>query len=104
MAAGTDGAYVPAGGRVERARGVTDGSGNVTFTWPPGAFSSPPVVAIGLQGAAGFRAYTITANSATSTTVNVVGAPIVSLLGIQVLAAAVPASGITVHAIATAAP
>ena len=104
MAEGTDGAYAPPGGRVERAPGVTDGSGNVTFTWPPGAFSAPPVVTVTVEAASGFRSFGITANSAASTTVNVLGAPIVSLLGIQILAAAVPASGITVHAHATAAP
>ena len=104
MAEGTDGAYAPPGGRVERAQGVTDGSGNVTFTWPPGAFSAPPVVTVAIQAGSGFRSVTVTANSSASTTVNVVGAPVVSLLGIQILAAAVPASGITVHAHATAAP
>lgn len=104
MAEGTDGAYAPAGGRVERARGVTDGAGNVTFTWPSGAFAGPPVVALGIQAAAGFRSWSITANTAASTTVHVLGAPIVSLLGINILAAAVPASGITVHAVATEAP
>ncbi|MDX3345882.1 hypothetical protein PV387_03385 [Streptomyces sp. ME02-6987-2C] len=77
---------------------MTDGSGNVVFTWPAGAFTAPPAVTIALQGASGFRSSTITANSAASTTVNVLGAPVVSLLGIQILAASVPASGVTVHA------
>lgn len=104
MAEGTDGAYAPAGGRVERARGVTDGAGNVTFTWPAGAFSAPPVVTIGLQGAAGFRVHAITANTAAATTVNVQVSTGVTLLGIGVLAVGGPASGVTVHAIATAAP
>lgn len=104
MAEGTDGAYAPAGGRVERARGVTDGSGNVTLAWPAGAFTAPPVVTVGIQAASGFRSWSITANTAASTTVQVLGAPVVSLLGINILAAAVPASGITVHAVATAAP
>lgn len=100
----TDARHAPAPPHVERAKGVTDGSGNVTFNWPAGAFTQAPTVAIGVQGASGFRAYTITANSATATTVNVLGAPVVSLLGIQILAAAIPAPGLTVHAIATDAP
>lgn len=100
----TGGDYTLPGPRVERAVGVTDGSGNVTLVWPAGAFTAPPTVTVALQGAAGFRSHTITANSATSTTVTVVGAPVVSLLGIQILAASVPASGVTVHAHAVEAP
>ncbi len=88
--------------RIERATAVTDGSGNAVFTWPAGAFSAPPVVTVAVQGAVGFRSHTITANSAASTTVNILGAPIVSLLGIQILAASVPAPGVTVHAHAVA--
>jgi len=98
----TRGHYTPISGRVERATGVTDGAGNVTVTWPVGTFSVPPVVTVALQGAAGFRSSTVTANSATATTVNVLGAPVVSLLGINVLAASVAAAGITVHVHATA--
>lgn len=104
MAEGTDGAYIPATGRVVSARGVTDVAGNVTFSWPAGTFTVPPVVTATLEAAAGFRSWSVTANTATSTTVHVLGAPIVTLLGIQILAAAVPASGITVHVTATAAP
>lgn len=100
----TRGHYTPMGGRVESARGVTDGSGNVTFTWPVGAFTAPPVVTVGLQAAAGFRVHAITANSATSTTVNVQVSTGVTLLGIGVLAVGGPAAGVTVHAHATAAP
>lgn len=100
----TDGGYAPPAPRVERATGVTDANGNVTVNWPAGAFSAPPVVTVAVQGAVGFRSHTITANSATSTTVTVVGAPVVSLLGIQILAASVPASGVTVHAHAVEAP
>ncbi|MFC8882987.1 hypothetical protein ACFT54_10225 [Streptomyces cinereoruber] len=98
----TSGEYRPTSGRVERATGVTDANGNVTFAWPAGTFSVPPVVTVALQGATGFRSHTITANSATATTVNVVGAPVVSLLGIQILAAATPAPSITVHVHAAA--
>ncbi|WP_309317389.1 hypothetical protein [Streptomyces salinarius] len=98
----TRGHYTPVSGRVERATGVTDASGNAVFNWPAGVFSAPPVVTVALQGPAGFRSHTVTANSATATTVNVQGSPVVSLLGIQILAAATPAAGITVHVHATA--
>lgn len=99
----TNGGYaLGPGPRVERASGVTDGSGNVIFNWPPGAFSAPPVVTVTLQGPVGFRSHTITANSATSTTVHVLGAPVVTLLGIQILAASIPAAGVMVHAHAVA--
>lgn len=99
----TEGAYVRPSPRIERATGVTDGSGNVVFTWPAGAFSVPPVVTIGLQGTGVMRSHAITANSATSTTVNVLAAAGVTLLGIGVLAVGAPAAGVTVHAHATAA-
>ena len=65
---------------------MTDGSGNVTFAWPAGAFSAPPVVTIGVQGASAFRSHSITANTASSTTVNVLASAGVTLLGIGVLA------------------
>ena len=98
----TRGSYTPTTGRVERAMGVTDSSGNVTFTWPAGAFSTPPVVTMALQAGAGFYSHRITANAAGSTTVNVLAAAGVTLLGIGVLAAGVAAAGVTVHATATA--
>ncbi|MEH0402853.1 hypothetical protein ACFY7V_03440 [[Kitasatospora] papulosa] len=98
----TRGHYTPISGRVERATGTTDAAGNVTVTWPAGTFSVAPVVTVALQGAAGFRSFTVTANSATATTVNVLGAPVVSLLGVNILAASVAAPGITVHVHATA--
>ncbi|MFF3654867.1 hypothetical protein [Streptomyces olivochromogenes] len=94
----TRGNYTPTSGRVERATGVTDGSGNVTFTWPAGAFATPPVVTIGLQAPAGFYSHRITANAAGATTVNVLMAAGITLLGIGVLAAGAAASGVTVHA------
>ncbi|GAA2946013.1 MULTISPECIES: hypothetical protein [Streptomyces] len=93
----TRGHYTPIAGRVERARGVTDASGNVTFTWPVGAFTVPPVVTVALQGATGFRVHSITANSAATTTVNVQASTGVTLLGIGVLAVGAAASGVTVH-------
>lgn len=98
----TTGDYRPPSLQTARATGVTDGAGNVTFNWPAGMFTVPPVVTVALQGAAGFRSSAITANSPTATTVNVLGAPVVSLLGINILAASVAAVGITVHVHATA--
>lgn len=98
----TRGAYNPPTPRVERATGVTDANGNVTFTWPAGAFSAPPVVTVGVAGASAFRAHSITANTAASTTVNVLVAAGVTVLGIGVLAAGAPAPGVTVHAHAVA--
>ncbi|MGW2766246.1 hypothetical protein [Streptomyces sp. NPDC001275] len=99
----TEGAYTPLTPRVERATGVTDGSGNVTFTWPVAAFSAPPVVTLTVQGGDGFRSVRISANSATATTAQVLVAAGVTLLGIGVLAVGAPASGVTVHAHAVAA-
>ncbi|PKA32834.1 hypothetical protein SM8_032215 [Streptomyces sp. SM8] len=89
---------------MERARGVTDSAGNVTFAWPVGAFTAPPVVTIGVQAGAGFRSHAITASSATATTVNVQVSAGVTLLGIGVLAVGAAAAGVTVHAQAVAAP
>ncbi|MGV9913406.1 hypothetical protein [Streptomyces tendae] len=99
---GTDGSYVRPSPRIERATGVTDGAGNVTFTWPAGAFAAPPVVTIGLQGGNAFRSHAITTNTATSTTVNVLVSAGVTLLGIGVLAVGAAAAGVTVHAHAVA--
>ncbi|WP_230984522.1 hypothetical protein [Microbispora oryzae] len=73
----------------------------MTFAWSP-AFTAAPVVAVGVQGAAGFRSATITANSPSSTTVRVLAAASVTVLGIGVLAAGVPTSGVTVHLVAVA--
>lgn len=98
----TRGAYQAPGTRVERATGTTDGSGNVTFTWPAGAFTVPPVVTLGMEGSAGFRAARITANTAAATTVNVLQAAGVTVLGIGVLAAGVVAPGVLVHVHAVA--
>ena len=95
--------YDPPTPHVERATGVTDGSGNVTFAWPAGAFTAPPVVTVGIAGASVFRSHSITANSAASTTVNVLASAGVTLLGIGVLAVGAPASGVVVHAHAFAA-
>lgn len=98
----TRGSYTPISGRVERATGVTDANGNVTFNWPAGTFAVPPVVTVGLQAAGAFRSHAITANSATATTVNVLASAGITLLGIGVLAIGAPAAGVTVHVHATA--
>ncbi|MEU6628465.1 hypothetical protein ABZ905_09235 [Streptomyces parvus] len=74
----------------------------MTFTWPAGAFTAPPIVTVVLQGAVGFRVHSITANSATTMTVNVQASTGVTLLGIGVLAVGGPAAGVTVHAHAAA--
>lgn len=98
----TAGDYEAPQRRQERATVVTDGSGNAVFAWPAGAFAAPPVVTVGLQGSAAFRSHTITANTATSTTVNVLASAGITLLGIGVLAVGTPAAGVTVHAHAVA--
>lgn len=82
---------------------MTDGSGNVTFPWPDGAFTAPPVVTVSVQGGDGFRSARISVNTAASTTFTVLAAAGVTLLGIGVLAAGAPAAGGTVYAHATAA-
>ncbi|MFJ3249063.1 hypothetical protein [Streptomyces sp. NPDC086782] len=99
----TAGSYVTPRPRVERATGVTDGSGNVVFTWPAGAFSAPPVVTVSVQGGDAFRSARIASNSATQTTASVLAAAGVTLLGLGVLAVGAPAAGVTVHAHAVAA-
>lgn len=91
------------GPRVERARAVTDADGNAVFTWPVGAFTAPPVVGVEVEAGPGFRSARIVANTAASTTVSVLAAAGVTLLGIGVLAAGQPAVGVTVHAVAVAA-
>lgn len=98
----TRGAYQAPAPHVERATATTDGNGNATFTWPAGAFTAPPVVTIGIQGSTAFRSHTITANTAAATTVNVLVAAGVTLLGVGVLAVGSPAAGVTVHAEAVA--
>ncbi|MGY3199710.1 hypothetical protein [Streptomyces sp. TE5632] len=99
---GTAGDYEAPQRREERATAVTDGNGNAVFNWPVGAFSAPPVVTVGLQAGSAFRSHSIAANSATSTTVNVLAAAGVTLLGIGVLAVGAPAAGVTVHVQAVA--
>jgi hypothetical protein len=98
----TSGDYTAPTPRVERQTATTDGSGNAVFAWPAGAFSAPPVVTVGIQGSTAFRSHTITANSATSTTVNVLASAGVTVLGVGVLAVGTPAAGVVVHAHAVA--
>jgi hypothetical protein len=84
--------------------GVTDGSGNVVFTFPVSLFAVAPVCAIGIQTAlTGTTGARITAISAASCTINVRRSPAVTILGISVLKVPVNASGVTVHAIFTVA-
>ena len=83
-------------------RAVTDADGNAVFTWPPGAFTGPPVVTLGVEAGGGFHSARITANGTGTTTVNVLRASGVTLLGVGVLAVGAPAAGVTVHAAATA--
>jgi hypothetical protein len=82
---------------------VTDANGVATFTWPAGAFVVPPVVTVAMEAGAGFRSARIASNTAGQTTVHVLQASGVTLLGIGVLAAGTNAAGVTVHATATAA-
>ncbi|MEV8208727.1 hypothetical protein AB0P40_26470 [Streptomyces sp. NPDC079189] len=82
--------------RVGRAAGVTNGSGDVVFTWLP-PFAAPPVISATVQAGAGFRSVRIAANSAASTTVHVDVSAGVTLLGIGVLAVGAAAPGVTVH-------
>ncbi len=96
----TGGEYTRPAPRAERARGVTNGSGDVTFNWPAGAFTGPPVVTLAVEAGAGFRSARIAANTANSTTINVQQSASVTVLGLGVLAVGTAASGVTVHCIA----
>lgn len=98
----TGGDYEAPPRQQEHRTAVTNGSGNAVVTWPAGVFAAAPVVTIAVQAGAGFYSARVAANSATSTTVHVVQAAGVTLLGIGVLAAGVAASGVTVHVTATA--
>lgn len=96
---GTDGSHLPPGGPVcEVATGTTGGDGRVTFNWPAGRFTGPPVVTLGLQAGAGFRSARIVSNTAAATVVEVLVSAGVTLLGIGVLAVGAVAPGVTVHA------
>jgi hypothetical protein len=83
--------------------GVTDVSGNVTFTFPT-PFASVPVVAHSLQTTLDDTTECkVTSVSATSVTYNARRSPAVTLLGISILSAPQAAVGVTVNVIATVA-
>lgn len=85
------------GRRIFGGTGVTDASGNVTFTFTP-PFAVAPVVTNAVQTAlTDATECRITALSASSVTFNARRAPSVVLLGISVLQVPVPAAGVTVH-------
>ncbi|WP_433341731.1 hypothetical protein [Streptomyces sp. CA-253872] len=85
---------------MSRATAVTNGSGQAVVAWEP-PFAAAPVVSVAVQaGGGGFRSVRVTSNSPASTTVQAEGAAVVELLGISLLAAALPAAGVTVHLIA----
>ncbi|MEU0947640.1 hypothetical protein ABZ379_33810 [Streptomyces canus] len=99
----THGGYTPTSGGVERATGVTDSNGRVTFTWPAGTFTVPPVVTHAIEAASvGVRTARIISNTAAATTFEVLVTTGVTVLGISVLGPGVPAQGLTVHAHAAA--
>lgn len=86
--------------RVFAAKGTTDGSGNVTFTFTP-PFATVPVVTNAVETATTDGTETrITAISASSVTFNARRSPAVTVLGISVLSAPQPAVGFVVHAVA----
>lgn len=88
------------GPRIERTTVTTDNAGQAVVTWNP-PFTAPPIVSLAVQAVGGFRSVRLTANTTDSTTVQADGAAVVELLGISLLAAALPAAGITVHLTAT---
>jgi hypothetical protein len=98
----TAGDYEAPQRREERATAVTGANGVATFTWPAGAFAAPPVVTVAVDAGDGFRSARIASNTAAQTTVHVLAASGVTLLGIGVLAVGANAPGVTVHAHAVA--
>lgn len=84
--------------------GVTDANGFVTIAIPAGRLAATPVATIACQsGNTALVDARITNLSATSITVNVQQASAITVVGLQVLAAKVPAVGVTVHVLARAA-
>lgn len=98
-----DGSTRTVGGvrRVFSAAGVTDASGNVTFTFVP-AFAATPVVEgqVGPSGDTALVECRLTAVSTASATFNVRRSPSVVILGISVLQVPANAPGVTVQCIA----
>jgi hypothetical protein len=89
---------------VQAVEGITDANGNVSLTWPQ-AFSASPVVALAIQTTvAEVHTTRITARSSSGASIHVARSPIVAVLGVNVTAAMVNASGVTVHAVAVGAP
>lgn len=99
--AGTAGTYqAPAAvpRPVWRGTAVTNAQGIATFTYPPGRFTAPPVVAVAVQGGTGnLKAHRVLTNTTASATVLVQAAAGVTVVGIGVLATAQPEAGATVH-------
>lgn len=89
-----------AGRHIYAATGVTDGAGNVTFTYTT-PFAATPVGQISVQAAASTNPldYRITAISTTACTVNVKQsiAIVIALLGLTLLQIPANVAGITVH-------
>lgn len=83
-----------------RSRSITNSAGEATFIWTR-PFAAPPIVALAVQGGAGFRSVRIVSNTGTTTVVQAQGAAVVELLGIQILGAGIAAAGVTIHATAT---
>lgn len=83
--------------RIFAASGVSNGSGDVVFTFSP-PFSAVPKVAQALETTnANAVEARVTALSASSCTVNVRTSAVVVVLGINVLGAPAPLAGATVH-------
>ena len=85
------------------ASAVSDASGNATFSFPAGVFSSPPKVAASLQAAASNQPidYRIVTLTATQCVVNVRQSPVLVVLSLSVLGVSAPLAGATVHLFAT---
>jgi hypothetical protein len=99
---GTQGSYdlpvnLPVVRRIFAGSGVSDASGNVTFTFTP-PFAAVPVVSQAVQTTnANATEARVTALSAAGCTVNVRQSPGVVILGISVLQVPQPLAGATVH-------
>lgn len=82
---------------VQAVSGTTDSAGSVTLNWPVG-FGATPQVTVGLQtGTNQLHSARVTALSASSVTIHVSRAPVVTVLSIAVLGSIVDAAGVTVH-------
>lgn len=83
--------------RIFSGKGVTDGSGNVTFNFSP-SFSAAPVITHAVESAiTDLTECRVSAISSSSVTFNVRRSPSVVILGISVLQIPIAASGVTVH-------